>query len=344
MRVIGWFDNRFFSTITSVAIFLLVMTAIRKISIPKTAPLTSQIRIIEEIRKFIHAPEPVEREAPPREVEKKTIQPRKRVVPEQIETALNKLRESQASREAKAPPELASPSRPRLDLKRPSPRMKKRDSGSRLRMGDRTESRQRLTMPGEERDRNVIEIAAGSSVDEVSTGDPALRGFIESGKEGPGGGGEDEVIRIAIAPWTGSRQGGEVIYGVMEPLIAWMKENPADFSAVERKFLRYEGGDLISRALFFLEDETGEETRYELLLLFKSSISELRICLIEGNEATQLIDKGLQERSNYLRTGVVAYSGPEKISIQSTQRVPGQEATRRFYQIFLSWWTRTREG
>jgi len=342
MHLLDWLDNWLFSTLISVIIFLLVMTAISKITIPRSELLTSQIRIIEEIRKYIRPPEPVLQDLPRPEV--KTIQPRKRIVPEQVTTALNRLRESQSSREVKVIPRSDIIERPKLDLKRPSPRRRTRDSISRIKIDDPSKVPQTRKTQGDLIDREVIEVAAGSGIVDEGKHDPTLRGFAEGGKEGPADGAEDEVAMITIEPFADTRSGEDLISGMMQPLIAWLRENPAELSPVEGKFLRQNPGDLASRVVFLLEDETRGNIRYELLLLFKPSIDELRICLIDGNTAIQLIDKGLQERSNYLRIGSVMYSGSEKISIQSTQIVPSEEATRRFYQIFLSWWNRTRKS
>jgi hypothetical protein len=340
MQILRWFDNRYFTTLASVAIFLMIMTAIRRLTIPESEPLTARIRIIEEIRKYIHPAPPAAEEGTP--AEKKRVLPRKRVVPKRIESALDRLRETRAPRETKVAKRELAPSRPKLDLKRPGPRERLRDSGSRLRIEDPGRRRPRRPPLDDRAAENVIEIARGSGTAEADTGDPRLRALAGAGLEGPGGGGEEGLETIALGSWTGGGEDGDAISGVMAPLLEWMREHPADFSAVERKFLRHETGDLTSRATFLLEDPERGGVRYELLLLYKPAVDELRICLIEGNRATQLIDEGLRERSNYLRTGSVAWSGSEKISIRSSQRTPDEAETRRFYRIFLSWWDRTR--
>jgi hypothetical protein len=110
---------------------------------------------------------------------------------------------------------------------------------------------------------------------------------------------------------------------------------------VEQKFIEFFAGDVTSRDLFVAEGMT-----YEILLLFKDTMNELRICLIEGDRATLLIDTGLRERSNYLRTGDVIRGGADHkiISIKSTQKPASEEETTRFYRIFQSWWSWIRKG
>ena len=120
----------------------------------------------------------------------------------------------------------------------------------------------------------MIEIARGSGIGEADTGDPGLRGLAGAGLEGPGAGGEEGLETIALAAWSGDGGGEDAISGVMSPLLDWMRAHPAAFSAVERKFLRKEGGDLTSRATFLLEDEAGGGVRYELLLLYKPAVEE----------------------------------------------------------------------
>jgi hypothetical protein len=343
MHFLELLDNRLFSILLSLIIFLAVFLGIQRIYIPESEPLTAQIKIIEEIRKFIRPPEPEPREMPR---ETKKIQPRKRIVPERIESALNKLRESQTPKDVavkQKPEKLVSP---KLDLRRPTLRKDDRRPSSRIKMDDTMKEKRVRSLESSKVGEKVIEIARGSDIEYGDDSDATLDRIVSGGKKGPGtgAGNGDDVMRFSIEPWDGYARGEDVISGVMEPLIEWIMNNPAEFSSVEQKFLRFDGGDLTSRATFILEGEGIDGVKYELLLLFKTSIKELRICLIEGNTAIQLIDKGLLERSNYLRTGSVVYSGLEKISIQSTQKVPSDEATKHFYQIFMTWWKRVKDS
>jgi hypothetical protein len=282
MHLLDWLDNWLFSTLISVIIFLLVMTTISKITIPQSELLTSQIRIIEEIRKYIRPPEPVQQDLPRPEV--KTVQPRKRIVPEQVATALNRLRESQGSREVRVIPRSDIIDRPKLDLKKPSSRRRTRDSIARMKIDDSSRVLHTRKTQDNLIDREVIEVAAGSRIADEGKQDPTLRGFVEGGKEVPANGTEDEVAMITIEPFTDTRSGEDMISGVMQPLVTWLRENPAELSPVEGKFLRQDPGDLASRVVFLLEDETRGNIRYELLLLFKPAIEELRICLIDGKD------------------------------------------------------------
>ncbi len=343
MHFLELFDNRAFSILISLVIFLAVMLGIQRLYIPESEPLTAQIEIIREIRKYIRPPEPEPTEMPR---EEKKILPQKRIVPERIERALDKLRESQAPKEVTVKPKPDRLISPQLDLKPPTLRKEDTRLTSRIRMNDTAKEKRVRGLESSKVGEKVIEVARGTGLEYGDDSGAGMDRIVSGGKRGPGtgAGGEDDVMRFAIEPLDGYARGEDMISGVMEPLIEWIRNHPADFSPVEEKFLRFDEGDLTSRVTFILEGEGPEGVKYELLLLFKSSINELRICLIEGNKAIQLIDKGLQERSNYLRTGSVAYAGPEKISIQSSQQVPSEQATRHFYQIFMTWWKQVKAG
>jgi hypothetical protein len=125
---------------------------------------------------------------------------------------------------------------------------------------------------------------------------------------------------------------------IIDELMLWMRRHPHDFNAVTKTFLMYEKGDLTSRVVF-----KSKNRLFELYLLYKEKSKEIRICLIEGDQSTMLIDSGFKKQSNYLRTGFVARHTDDTIfSFGTTQYPASEKTTAEFYQVFLSWWDQAK--
>lgn len=113
----------------------------------------------------------------------------------------------------------------------------------------------------------------------------------------------------------------------------WMKNNSTDLPEVIKKFMGYDSLDLASKIQFRVEDRI-----FNMYLVCKESILEIRICLIEGNQATMLIDRGFKKKSHYLRIGNTNRVNGKILSFGTTREAPSDEKTHEFYQIFISWW------
>lgn len=121
---------------------------------------------------------------------------------------------------------------------------------------------------------------------------------------------------------------------VFHALIAWMKRNPAEFPEIVKRFMQEAPEDLTSMVSFQIGGR-----RFQMFLMCKQKLFEVRVCLLEGNESTYLIDRGFKEKSSYLRVGSVNRSGDGKIlSFGTARRAASDVRTKQFYQIFLSWW------
>lgn len=121
---------------------------------------------------------------------------------------------------------------------------------------------------------------------------------------------------------------------IYRALLAWMKRNPADFPSVVGRFMEENAGDLTSITSFRIDGR-----QFELFLLCKPNLHEVRICLLEDNESTYLIDRGMKENSSYLRVGSVNRTPTDRILSFGTVRTAASDArTQEFYQIFFSWW------
>lgn len=133
-----------------------------------------------------------------------------------------------------------------------------------------------------------------------------------------------------------SQFGGDFadISAIYRALIEWMKQHPANFPGVVGRFMEQTSGDLSSVVKFQMG---GRE--FEMFLMCKESQYEVRVCLLEGNQSTYLIDRGFKENSSFLRAGSVnrASSG-NVLSFGTSRQAASSQRAREFYQIFLSWW------
>jgi len=121
---------------------------------------------------------------------------------------------------------------------------------------------------------------------------------------------------------------------IIDQLMSWMKKHPSEFNHVVKSFMMFEQDDMTSKVVFRHKNRV-----FELYLLYKEKIKEIRICLIEENQSTMLIDSGFKKQSNYLRTGNVARLKDGAIFSFGTSQYPASEkAASEFYQFFLSWW------
>lgn len=128
--------------------------------------------------------------------------------------------------------------------------------------------------------------------------------------------------------------GGYDLSPVYHELVAWMKQHPARFPKIVNRFMERAPGDLTSLVSFQIDGR-----QFDMYLLCKENLFEIRVCLIEGNESTYLIDRGFKESSSYLRVGDVnRVATGDILSFHTTRKAASNRRTAQFYQIFLSWW------
>lgn len=126
---------------------------------------------------------------------------------------------------------------------------------------------------------------------------------------------------------------------IIDQLMIWMKKHPYEFNPVVKSFMMHEKNDLTSKVIFRYKDRV-----FELYLLYKEKTKEIRICLIEGEQSTMLIDSGFKKQSNYLRNGSISRIEDNNIFSFSTSQYPASEKkTAEFYQFFLSWWEQAKK-
>ncbi len=121
---------------------------------------------------------------------------------------------------------------------------------------------------------------------------------------------------------------------IYQELIDWMKRNPENFPDVVSRFMGKVSGDLSSIVKFQMAGR-----QFEMFILCKENLFEVRVCLLEGNESTYLIDRGFKENSSFLRVGSVNQTPVGDIlSFGTTRKAASNRRTSEFYQVFLSWW------
>lgn len=117
-------------------------------------------------------------------------------------------------------------------------------------------------------------------------------------------------------------------------LVTWMRRRPTDLPEVIDRFMGYQSGNLTSRVKFNIGSR-----ELEVFLLCVESTYEIRVCLVEGDEVTYLIDEGFRKQSNYLRIGELTRQPTgEIVRFSSVMREASDRRTQEFYRIFLSWW------
>lgn len=185
--------------------------------------------------------------------------------------------------------------------------------------------------PGKEKNAPGLKIRAGNKV-EISEANYGTGNFslgIPESKEVSSG-----KVKIDLVDMTHIGGNYEDLSPIYRALVEWMKRHPAQFPEVVNRFMEKAPGDLTSLVNFQIGDR-----KFQMFLLCKESIYEIRICLVEGSQSTYLIDRGFKERSNYLRVGRVHRTPTGKILSFGTRREAASDRrTRDFYQIFLSWW------
>ncbi len=150
------------------------------------------------------------------------------------------------------------------------------------------------------------------------------------------GGGAAQVAMVDMSQLGNDLSNLSPIY---HELVEWMKSHPAEFSEVVKRFMEKSPGDLTAIVNFRIG---GRE--FQMFLMCKEKLFEVRICLLEGNDSTYLIDRGLNEKSSFLRIGSVSRaSSGEILAFGTVRQAASSQRTEQFYQIFLSWWESVKQ-
>jgi len=126
-------------------------------------------------------------------------------------------------------------------------------------------------------------------------------------------------------------------------LLEWMKKNPHEFPPALRHYMRFKPSDVTSRvAIATNADE------YELYLLCNEASEDFGLLLVAAGDSTQAIclrDTGFRKQSFYLSQGIASRNESAAVgSVSMLEQRPTFQETSRFYNIFLSWWDKTKAG
>ncbi|MDZ7266878.1 MAG: hypothetical protein ONB48_06125 [candidate division KSB1 bacterium] len=171
----------------------------------------------------------------------------------------------------------------------------------------------------------------GAGGDDAGLGLPG-RGISGRGTGNGSGAASAKVVLKNLQDFGGDYRSFTPIY---KALAEWMRKNPRDLSEVVDRFMGYQPGNLTAAETFWVGDR-----RFEIFLLCVEATYEVRVCLVEGDEITYLIDQGFKKQSNFLRVGsLTRLPGQNAIHrFGSELREASDQRAQQFYQIFLSWW------
>ncbi|MFQ5709396.1 MAG: hypothetical protein ACE5HO_18210 [bacterium] len=197
---------------------------------------------------------------------------------------------------------------------------------------------QKLHLPGRGRGGSgkaktfALTAKTGTSLESKTSSEYGKSGFSLGAPQTKGGTGE--VVKVKLMDVAEMGQGFNDLSPIYRALIEWMKRHPAQFPEVVNRFMEKAPRDLSSVVDFQIGGRS-----FQMYLTCKVKLYEVRVCLLEGNASTYLIDRGFKEKSSYLRTGSVSRRANGQIlAFGTTRRAASNRKTTQFYQVFLSWW------
>lgn len=124
-------------------------------------------------------------------------------------------------------------------------------------------------------------------------------------------------------------------------LFEWMEVNRYEFPPALKHYMRFKDSDVTSRVGI-----TTQENGYELFLLCNKSSEDFGLLLVAAGDSSQAIclrDTGFRKQSFYLSKGIASRNESAAIgSVSMLEQRPTLQETSRFYNIFLSWWDKTK--
>jgi len=126
-------------------------------------------------------------------------------------------------------------------------------------------------------------------------------------------------------------------------LLEWMEANRHEFPPALKHYMRFKNGDVTSRVGI-----TTLENHYELFLLCNKTSEDFGLLLVAAGDSSQAIclrDTGFRKQSFYLSKGIAGRNESAAIgSVSMLEQRPTFQETSKFYNIFLSWWDKTKAG
>ncbi len=128
---------------------------------------------------------------------------------------------------------------------------------------------------------------------------------------------------------------------VFTELMEWMKSNQTEFEPILKRYLRYQPGSLTTNIRI-----TVDAMSYDLFILCNEHSQDIGILLVEAGSgnAIMLRDTGFRKKSFYLSKGRTSRDEEGMMaSLTMLENSPSREETKKFYDIFLSWWENNRK-
>jgi len=126
-------------------------------------------------------------------------------------------------------------------------------------------------------------------------------------------------------------------------LLEWMEENPYEFPPTLKHYMRFKNGDITSRVAI-----ATTEADYELFMLCNAASEDFGLLLVAAGDSTDAIclrDTGFRKQSFYLSKGIASRNEIAAVgSVSMLEQRPTLPETSKFYNIFLSWWDKTKAG
>ena len=130
---------------------------------------------------------------------------------------------------------------------------------------------------------------------------------------------------------------------LFQELLEWMKDHPYELPPALKRYMRFTNGDMTSRVTI-----ATQETEYELFMLCNTASEDFGLLLVAAGDSTQAIclrDTGFRKQSFYFSKGIANRNENGGVgSISMLEQRPTLQETTNFYNIFLSWWDKTKAG
>lgn len=171
------------------------------------------------------------------------------------------------------------------------------------------------------------------SSDLPSTG--LSHGSSESGSPTPGIGPGDRYqspvgAATGASPSSGLETGGDLVgEGELSGLLAWLRQQKAQFPAVVKSYMETDPSDLCG-----ITSHRG----WEIFVQFSESEHQLKIFLTQGGAGILLADSDFRQRSQLFGLGNVSRDAGGVVSaIAAIREKPSRQRTDDFYRVFGSW-------
>ena len=123
----------------------------------------------------------------------------------------------------------------------------------------------------------------------------------------------------------------------LDEVMDWINLRRSALPPGIRGHMEHRPGDVTATATIAHEGEI-----FEIYLLARLPLKEMRVVLVRGQETYYLIDRSFEREGRSFRVGSARRSGGVITGIVSEERAASSAEAVQFYNVFLSWWDRER--